>query len=160
MWVVKTRGESYYVNHVECNVPWSTKETPDSSHTKGSIKIKKCILRIDDENCAHIVEQNLHDLSRIRNQEKGINRVIFVWRDFSKFTEAVQNSNIKHGPIKTFRGGCEESYRVSEIYNEAQLTMLLLKMSGTSFRVLKPNEHYYRAYDDPSLDNDDDDLDE
>ena len=50
MWVLKTKGESYYVNHVDCNMPWSTKETPDNSHTKGSLKVKDCLLVIDDEN--------------------------------------------------------------------------------------------------------------
>lgn len=48
MWVLKFHGETYYVNHVECNVPWSTKETPDNSHTKGSIKVKRCLVRIDN----------------------------------------------------------------------------------------------------------------
>ena len=44
MWVIKAKGESYYVEHVDCMVNWSTKETPDNSHTKGSIKIKDCLL--------------------------------------------------------------------------------------------------------------------
>lgn len=46
MWVIKAKGNTYYVHHFECNVPFSTKETPDSSHTKGSLKIKNCILKI------------------------------------------------------------------------------------------------------------------
>lgn len=49
MWVLKIKGQSYYVNHVECNVPWSTKETPDNDKTKGSLKIKNCIVKIDDD---------------------------------------------------------------------------------------------------------------
>jgi formylmethanofuran dehydrogenase subunit D len=51
---VKTKGETYYVNHVTSNAPWSTKETPDNTHTKGSIKFKHVNLIIDDENCAEI----------------------------------------------------------------------------------------------------------
>lgn len=54
MWVLKCKGQTYYVNHVECNVPWSTKETPDNPSTKGSIKVKNCILRIDSDNNAII----------------------------------------------------------------------------------------------------------
>lgn len=46
MWVLKAHGETYYVNHVDCNKPWSTKETPDNPSTKGAIKIKKCLLSI------------------------------------------------------------------------------------------------------------------
>lgn len=42
MWVVKCKGETYYVNHVEVSpgIGFSTKETPDNPHTKGSIKLK------------------------------------------------------------------------------------------------------------------------
>ena len=41
-WVVKYKGESHYVHHLETNgrVKFSTKETPDNSHTKGSLKFK------------------------------------------------------------------------------------------------------------------------
>lgn len=54
MWCLKTKGQTYYVDHVDCNVPWSTKETSDNPHTKGSIKIKHCRIIIDDDNCATI----------------------------------------------------------------------------------------------------------
>lgn len=42
MWVIKCRGDTHYVHHVDVNpgVGFSTKETPDNPHTKGSIKIK------------------------------------------------------------------------------------------------------------------------
>lgn len=42
MWVIKVKGETYYVNHVdvESGVGFSTKETPDNPKTKGSIKFK------------------------------------------------------------------------------------------------------------------------
>jgi len=45
MWVIKTKGESYYVNHVEvlAGVGFNTKETPDNPHTKGSIRLKGSI---------------------------------------------------------------------------------------------------------------------
>lgn len=54
MWILKAKGETYYVNHVDCQVPWSTKETPDNPSTKGAIKIKKCFLSIDGNNEATI----------------------------------------------------------------------------------------------------------
>ena len=56
MWVIKAHGETHYVNHVSASIPWSTKETPDSDHTKGSIKFRRCLLAIDDENCATLSE--------------------------------------------------------------------------------------------------------
>jgi hypothetical protein len=41
-WIVKHKGVTHYVNHIEVQdgVAWSTKETPDNEHTKGSIKFK------------------------------------------------------------------------------------------------------------------------
>lgn len=42
MWVIKVKGQSYYVNHidVDAGIGFSTKETPDNPHTKGSLKFK------------------------------------------------------------------------------------------------------------------------
>ncbi len=40
MWTVKHKGETYYVNHLESSIGFSTKETPDNPHTKGSIMFK------------------------------------------------------------------------------------------------------------------------
>lgn len=42
MWVIKCKGETHYVHHIDVNpgVGFSTKETPDNPHTKGSIKFK------------------------------------------------------------------------------------------------------------------------
>jgi hypothetical protein len=39
-WVVKHKGQTYYVSHLESNVGFTTKETPDSEHTKGSLQFK------------------------------------------------------------------------------------------------------------------------
>jgi len=46
MWVLKVKGETYYINHLDSEIGFSTKETPDNTHTKGSIKFKKCNLEI------------------------------------------------------------------------------------------------------------------
>jgi len=54
MWVIKARGETWYVNHVSADIPWTTKESPDSNHTKGSIKFRNCQLTINEDNCAVI----------------------------------------------------------------------------------------------------------
>jgi len=48
-WVVKAKGQTFYVQHVECNAPWSTKETPDNPHTKGSLKMKNVDLVINEK---------------------------------------------------------------------------------------------------------------
>lgn len=39
-WVVKTKGQTFYVNHLESKVGFSTKETPDNTHTKASLQFK------------------------------------------------------------------------------------------------------------------------
>lgn len=54
MWVLKTKGETYYVKHVNALVGWTTKETPDNPHTKGSLKFKNVNVSIDDNNEALI----------------------------------------------------------------------------------------------------------
>ena len=40
MWVIKAKGETYYVHHINAIIGFSTKETPDNPHTKGSLKFK------------------------------------------------------------------------------------------------------------------------
>jgi hypothetical protein len=51
MWVIKCKGETYYVNHVdvEPGVGFSTKETPEGK-TKGSIKFKAQLIIEEKEN--------------------------------------------------------------------------------------------------------------
>jgi hypothetical protein len=167
MWVLKFHGETYYVNHVECNVPWSTKETPDSSHTKGSIKVKNCLLQINDNNEAQISTITAVDRARIRNTKKGITRVVISYRYIAQLKSALKDHEIKHGPFKSIGGACTTTFYITDIFNLEDMTILSLKLAGiTDFRVLKPNEGYYRYYDDPrytetedidlDFDNDDD----
>jgi hypothetical protein len=42
MWILKHKGVTHYVDHVDVSegVGFSTKETPDNPHTKGSLKFK------------------------------------------------------------------------------------------------------------------------
>lgn len=39
-WVIKHKGQSYYVNHLDSKVGFSTKETPDNEHTKASLMFR------------------------------------------------------------------------------------------------------------------------
>jgi len=150
MWILKTQGVSYYVNHVTCELPWTTKETPDNNHTKGSIKIKDCLLVIDEDNSATISKLTLIDKFRIRNQNRGYTRIIVKeGQDFWKFKEKLQQQNVKHGPIKSIGGACSSTFYITDIFDKAQFTMLALSMSNSTFRVLMPNESYYKWYDDP-----------
>ena len=77
MWVVKTKGESYYVNHVESDVPWSTKETPDNKHTKGSLKFKDVFLLINSENDAIISKLTPEIEERIKAKNRDPVRLLY-----------------------------------------------------------------------------------
>lgn len=144
MWVLKTHGETFYVNHVDCQMPWSTKETSDNTHTKGSIKIKDCLLVIDGNNDATISKLTLVDKVRLRNQKLGITRIMFS--DYS-FEQGLKEDKIKHSPFKRLHGSCGTQYTVCDILDKHDSMILSLKYPG-KFRVLMPNETYYQAYDD------------
>ena len=149
MWVVKAKGQTYYVNHFTSLIPFSTKETPDNNHTKGAIKIKECLLTIDSENNATASELHLHDRVRLRNQEKGITRIVFYNETFEKI---LKEDKIKHSPFKTIYGSCGSRYTVCDLLDQKQLSWILLKYDTKHlFRVLQANETYYKAYDDPKL---------
>jgi hypothetical protein len=149
MWVIKAKGKTMYVNHVECNVPWSTKETSDNSHTKGSIKVKDCLLQIDYLNEAKILPLTLTDKVRLKNAELGITRIIFYNTSFEKI---IKEEKIKHSPFKTIHGSCGSKFTICDLLDQQQLSWLMLKYdTKVWFRVLQPNEQYYQAYDDPKL---------
>ena len=142
MWVLKTHGESYYVHHVDCSVPWSTKETPDNSHTKGSIKVKNVLLVIDDNNDATITPLTIYDKIRLRNQKRGITRIIFNWG--GDMHKALAGNEFKHSTFKNVEGGCGTSFVVCDLLKKDEVTFAALKYQ---FRILKPNEPYYKFYD-------------
>lgn len=151
MWTLKAKGKTYYVNHVECDIPWSTKETPDNPSTKGSIKVKNCLLTIDADNNANLSELKDVDRDRLHNLEKGITRVRIRYDWIDSFKQALATHNIKHSPFKTITGACTTSFYVTDIYSKADFTMLTLKLSHTDLRELMPNESYYRWYSDPKF---------
>lgn len=39
-WIVKHKGQTYYVNHMNSKVGFSTKETPDNEHTRAAIMFR------------------------------------------------------------------------------------------------------------------------
>ena len=144
MWVLKTQGETFYVSHVDCRVPWSTKETPDNPHTKGSIKIKGCLLKIDDDNVATITKLTNVDKMRLHNQRLGITRVVVsAHKDgYFKLTEALKKQNIRHMPIKKLIGTCKTTFYITDIVEPKYMPFLSITLGETDFRVLMPNELY------------------
>ena len=148
MWVIKTHGETFYVTHVSADIAWSTKETPDNSHTKGSIKVKDVLLCIDDENCAHISTLTLVDKFRLRNQRLGITRIMF--RPTSAMHKALQANEYKHSPFKYIRGACASSFIICDLLNKNET--LLARIKYDDWREVKPNESYYTEYDNKGAD--------
>jgi hypothetical protein len=55
MWTVKHRGKTYYVNHLESSIGFSTKETPDNEATKASIQFKGKIKIIEENGISSCV---------------------------------------------------------------------------------------------------------
>lgn len=151
MWVLKAKGKSIYVNHVSCFAPWSTKETPDNASTKGSIKIKKALLKIDDNN-AEITTATEADIRRIKAQSKGYVRI--TWSG-NQTVKRYLNS-VSHTTIKKFNGGCGSVYYVCDIKSEEEAVAMELAIWGT-FKRLLPTDYLYKCYDDPKLWEDDDD---
>jgi len=144
MWVIKFKGETYYVNHVNCSVPWSTKETPDNTHTKGSIKIKDCVVTIDNENCADIRVMTPAD--RLRLEHRKTVRVIT--EHGAKLKSAI--SSMAHGPIRLAGGGCGTLWFITDIPSKKHFTILQLQIPH--IRQLMPNEDYYKQYDQAAPD--------
>ena len=147
MWVIKTHGESFYVNHVTSELPWSTKETPDNTRTKGSIKFKECLLVIDPDNNATISALSIFDKIRLRNQRLGITRIRFSSHSFEKH---LIEKGIKYSPFKRIHGACSTAFTICDLLDKKQVPFLQIQFPG-EFRVLMPNEEHYKAYDDKSL---------
>lgn len=55
MWVVKAKGKTFYVNHMDCQTGFTTRENPDHPSTKGSLRVKRGTLNIDAEGNAVIL---------------------------------------------------------------------------------------------------------
>ena len=146
MWVVKSHGVTFYVNHVDAEVPWSTKETPNNDHTKGSLKFKNCKLIIYDDNCATITKLGL--LDKKLPHPRLIFRILFS--NNGEVHKALQAGEFAHTEFKYVTGGCGTSYSICDILHEHDQTMLGLKYA-TKFRILSPNEGYYKAYQDKGI---------
>lgn len=144
MWVLKFHGETFYVNHVDAKLPWSTKETPDNPSTKGSLKFKNALVTINEQNEATITELTMFDKIRLRNQKLGITRIMF--EPNTPMHKALMANEFKHSPFKKISGACATTFIICDLLDKAEYTFASLKYDG--FRALQPNESYYKQYDD------------
>jgi len=163
MWVIKARGQTMYVNHVTCSIPWTTKETPDNSHTKGSIKIKRALLKISPENDAEISTATDADIRRIRAQDRGYVRIAWTWGHHAVIGRYLKTQSVRFSTIKNFTERCGSTYYVTDIRSNEEAVAMELALWGT-FTRLSVTHPLYVSYDDPSKwhdeeDDDDDDDD-
>ena len=134
---------------MDCQLPWSTKETPDNPHTKGSIKVKNALLTIDSsDNSATLKELTLLDKFRLRNQKLGITRIMAPYG--CEMHKALLADEFKHGPLKHIRGACSSSFVITDLLDKKQV--LLAQIKYDDWREVKPNESYYSQYDDIKVD--------
>lgn len=146
MWSLKAKGKTFYVNHVNCTLPWSTKETPNSSHTKGSIKVKHALLTIDDNNEATISRLSLEDEQRL-NQQSDPNRVGWTSGSNVIVMGLLTDLDIAHSDIKLLHsGGCSADWYVCDIHSQEDLVQLKLTV-GAGFRTFSSNEWQFKEYD-------------
>jgi len=155
MWVLKIKGVTYYVDHVDCRNGFSTKETPDNSHTKGAIKIRNCLVTFGADNTAVVTELTMED--RVRLGGKQATRIITSHG--GKLKSALENMNATHSKIKSVGGGCGTLWFITDVYGKNAMLVLDLAMQGTDIRTLKANEEYYSLYE-KYKDNSDDWIDE
>lgn len=143
MWVLKIKGETYYVNHVDCQKGFSTKETPDNPSTKGALKIKNCLVTFDADNTAVITDLTMED--KIRLSDQPFTRVITSAG--KKLEESLTRLNITHSPVKKAGGGCGTLWYITDVYGKNAMLALDLALQGTDIRTLKANEDYYQSYE-------------
>lgn len=157
MWTIKAKGKTYYVNHVSATIPWSTKETVDSPHTKGSIKFKKVLIQIDDDNNAELLPLTIKDIARLKTQQ--YTRILIS--AIRTVPDYLKSANIAHTTLKIVYGACGSGpWYICDIKNPNDITLLKLAMPVGSFRELQENEAYYKRYDlleEAELDEDDED---
>lgn len=46
-WVVKCKGQTFYVHGMSSEVGFTTKQTPDSEHTKASLQFRGCLTIVE-----------------------------------------------------------------------------------------------------------------
>lgn len=157
MWVLKFNGNTtLYINHLDANIAWSTKETIDNPHTKGSIKFKHCKLVINDENEATISQLSKEDRERLK-KAKGPYARILISSNLGGIKKYMDNQGIEYGKIRKISGGCGTLFYICDIFAKEDAALLSL-IYHNNYRILQPNEEYYKWYDDKNKEEQDSSL--
>lgn len=144
MWIIKTKGKTYMVDHVNANIPWSTKNTPDNVHTKGAIKFKNVLVRIDGDNHAYLDPLKISDIARLKT--KQYTRILIS--AIKMVPDYLEQAKIAHTKFKKIYGSCGSGpWLICDIKDPNAVTMLKLALPAGSWRELLENEQYYKIYD-------------
>ena len=139
MWILMAKGKTYYVDHVTSDLPWTTKETPLNVRTKGAIKFKNALLRLENGS-AEITELTEEDRERL----SALLPIRIHFRYKNEFLWLLQHNEIKHGPCMMYSGGCGRNSYVIEIAKD-DLTMLAMAYPN-QFEILPEDNPYYVWY--------------
>jgi hypothetical protein len=64
----------------------------------------------------------------------------------SDLNKALDRGEFKHSTYKRIKGACSTTFVICDILDKADMTMLALRFAN-DFRILMPNEGYYKDYD-------------
>ena len=145
MWCVKTSGKTYYINHLTSNIGWSTKETPGNESTKGSIKFKNCLLKINDDNEAELNPLTKEDKERLKKSQGPYARLL-IHGNLSSMKKYMDQQEMQYGKIRKVSGGCGTEFYICDIFTKEDAALLSLSFHN-EYRILQSNEDYYKWYD-------------
>jgi hypothetical protein len=74
----------------------------------------------------------------------GITRIMF--KPGSEMHTALKNKEFKHSSFKIIAGACTSTFIVCDMLVKEEVLFASLKYND--FRILQPNEGYYRQYDE------------
>jgi hypothetical protein len=64
-WIVKCKGKSYYLHHVDFDCLGTTRETPEHPSTKGSMRFRQCSLELRADGTASIKRKTAVELAKV-----------------------------------------------------------------------------------------------
>lgn len=139
-WCLKMQGKTWYVNHVTCELPWSTKETPHGS-TKGAIKVKRAWVQIDSDNNATLTKLTLAHEKQAK--QKATEVIIVGWTNARWSSQMHQ---VPHSEIQLLEsGGCSSDWWACELYSEEDWAAINLQCYPHVRRFM-PNEWQFKDY--------------
>lgn len=145
MWVLKARGQTFYVNHVICELPWSTKESPANRHTKGSIKVKQALLTIDHNNEARLSVLTPEDQQRLAHKKQPT-RIGWTYHNNPLVQQTLHSMGASHTKIIWLSTGCTTGWYVCDVFDADLVVQLKLTVSH-GFREFVSNEWQFKDYD-------------